>query len=162
MERGHSLTPRSRTLAALAAALNVSVQERRRQLEEDVRALRRGGTAARPGLCEPPRAVADFTGRADELAVVRRAAADGDRGGPVPVVLVHEQAGVGKTTLALRAQEVPSGAVASSDEERCAQVRAALRERRCLSVLDNDADEAQVRPLLPGAGGFVLAACRRG
>ncbi|MGW5640345.1 ATP-binding protein, partial [Streptomyces sp. NPDC003832] len=198
MERGYSRTPQPRTLAALAAALKVSDRERRR-LEEDVRALRRGGTAARPGLCEPPRAVADFTGRADELAVVRRAAADGDRGGPVPVVLVHGQAGVGKTSFALRAAEVlrgdypggclyvdlrgvdavppsagdvavrllralgvPSRAVAASDEERCAQVRAVLRERRCLLVLDNAAGEAQVRPLLPGAGGgLVLVTCRR-
>ncbi|GAA4028546.1 ATP-binding protein [Streptomyces plumbiresistens] len=198
MERGYSRMPQPRTLAALASALKVSDQERRR-LEEDVRALRRGGTAARPGLCEPPRAVADFTGRADELAVVRRAGADGGRGGPVPVVLVHGQAGVGKTTLALRATEalrgdypggclyvdlrgvdpappsagdiavrllraleVPSRAIAASDEERCAQVRAVLRERRCLLVLDNAADEAQLRPLLPGAGaGLVLVTCRR-
>ncbi|MFI6874868.1 ATP-binding protein [Streptomyces sp. NPDC050400] len=198
MERGHSRTPQPRTLAALATALKVSDQERRR-LEEDVRAQRRSGTAARPGLCEPPRVVADFTGRADELAAFRRTAADGDRGGPAPVVLVHGQAGVGKTTFALRAAEalrsnypggclyvdlrgvdpappsagdvavrllraldVPARAVAASDEERCAQVRAALRERRCLLVLDNAADEAQVRPLLPGAGaGPVLVTCRR-
>ncbi|MGW1926395.1 helix-turn-helix domain-containing protein, partial [Streptomyces massasporeus] len=198
MERGHSRTPQPRTLAALASALKVSDQERRR-LEADVSALRRGGTAARPGLCEPPRSVADFIGRADELAAVRRTAAEGDRGGPAPVVLVHGQAGVGKTTLALRAAEalrsdypgdclyvdlrgvdpappsagdvavrllralhVPARAVADSDEERCAQLRAVLRERRCLLVLDNAADEAQVRPLLPGAGsGPVLVTCRR-
>ncbi|QNP66381.1 ATP-binding protein [Streptomyces genisteinicus] len=198
MERGHSRTPQPRTLAALATALNVSDEERRR-LEEDVRALRRGGTDARPGLCEPPRSVADFIGRADELAAVRRAAADGRRGGPAPVVLVHGQAGVGKTTLVLRAAEalrgdhpsgclyvdlrgvdaappsagdvaarllralhIPARAVAGSDEERCAQLRAVLRERRCLLVLDNAAGEAQVRPLLPGAGaGPVLVTCRR-
>lgn len=198
MERGHSRTPQPRTLTALASALKVSDQERRR-LEEDVRALRRVGTDARPGPCEPPRSVADFIGRADELAAVRRTAADGDRGGPAPVVLVHGQAGLGKTTLALRAAEalrndypggclyvdlrgvdpappsggdvavrllralhVPARALAGSDEERCAQVRAVLRERRCLLVLDNAADEAQVRPLLPGVGaGLVLVTCRR-
>ncbi|WP_372348587.1 hypothetical protein [Streptomyces sp. KL116D] len=41
-------------------------------------------------------------------------------------------------------------------------MRAVLRERRCLLVLDNAAGEAQVRPLLPGAGaGPVLVTCRR-
>lgn len=198
MERGHSRAPQPRTLAALAVALRVGNEERRR-LEEDARALRRNTAAARPGPCEPPRAVPDFTGRVNELEAVRRTAADGARGGPAPVVLVHGQAGVGKTTVVLRAAEalrgdypggclyvdlrgvdaappsagdvavrllraleIPVRAIAASDEERCAQLRAVLRERRCLLVLDNAADEAQVRPLLPGEGaGLVLVTCRR-
>ncbi|MGY0020640.1 ATP-binding protein [Streptomyces sp. YJ-C3] len=198
MERGHSRAPQPRTLAALAGSLGVAEDERRR-LEEDARALRRSSAAARPGPCELPRAVRDFTGRVRELDVLRRAAADGARGGPTPVVLVHGQAGVGKTTVVLRAAEAirddyPGGclyvdlrgvdpappaagdvavrllraldisarAVAASDEERCAQLRAVLRERRCLVILDNAADEAQVRPLLPGEGaGLVLMTCRR-
>ncbi|MFD3450810.1 helix-turn-helix domain-containing protein [Streptomyces sp. NPDC058691] len=197
MERGHSRAPQPRTLTALAAALRLGEEERRR-LEEDARALRRH-TAARPGLCEPPRTVPDFTGRVDELAQVRRFAMGNGPGGPAPVVLVHGQAGVGKTTFVLRAAEtfrgdfpggclyvdlrgvdpappsagdvavrllralgVPSSGVAGSDEERCGQLRALLRDRRCLLLLDNAADEAQVRPLLPGVGaGLVLVTCRR-
>lgn len=40
--------------------------------------------------------------------------------------------------------------------ERSAQFRAALRERRSIVVLDNAGSEAQVRPLLPGAGSSLL------
>ncbi|MGY0490383.1 ATP-binding protein [Streptomyces sp. WG-D5] len=198
MERGHSRAPQPRTLAALATALKVSEEERRR-LEEGARAMRRSTAAARPGPCEPPRAAPDFTGRTGDLEAIRRAAAHGARGGPAPVVLVHGQAGVGKTTVVLRAAEelrgdysggclyvdlrgvdasppsagdiavrllralqVPVRAIAAPDDERCAQLRAVLRERRCLLVLDNAADEAQVRPLLPGEGaGLVLVTCRR-
>ncbi|WP_421106741.1 helix-turn-helix domain-containing protein [Streptomyces sp. NEAU-S77] len=52
----------------------------------------------------------------------------------------------------LRALGVPERRIASDEDERAGHLRALLRERRCLLVLDNAADEAQVRPLLPGDG----------
>ncbi|WP_341716223.1 helix-turn-helix transcriptional regulator [Micromonospora sp. FIMYZ51] len=47
---------------------------------------------------------------------------------------------------------VPESRVPADQHARGAQYRALLRERRSLLLLDNAADEAQVRPLLPGAG----------
>ncbi|MFD6444905.1 helix-turn-helix domain-containing protein [Promicromonospora sp. NPDC060204] len=53
-------------------------------------------------------------------------------------------------------------AIADDEQERAGQLRAALSERRFLVVLDNAADEAQVRPLLPGEGaGMAIVTSRR-
>ncbi|MFE7506070.1 ATP-binding protein [Promicromonospora sp. NPDC057488] len=53
-------------------------------------------------------------------------------------------------------------AIADDEQERVGQLRAALAERRFLVVLDNAADEAQVRPLLPGEGaGMAIVTSRR-
>ncbi|MGW6913458.1 ATP-binding protein [Kitasatospora sp. NPDC054939] len=52
----------------------------------------------------------------------------------------------------LRALGVADGAVPSATEERAGLYRALVRERRLVLILDNAADEAQVRPLLPGSG----------
>ncbi|BAJ30032.1 MULTISPECIES: AfsR/SARP family transcriptional regulator [Kitasatospora] len=57
----------------------------------------------------------------------------------------------------LRPEEVPA-----TLEERSALWRSRLAGRRCLLVLDDAADSAQVRPLLPGAGEtLVLVTSRR-
>ncbi|MEU7823698.1 helix-turn-helix domain-containing protein [Catellatospora sp. NPDC049133] len=62
----------------------------------------------------------------------------------------------------LRALGVESRGIAEDEQERAGQLRAITRERRCLLVLDNAADEGQVRPLLPGAGaGMVVVTSRR-
>ncbi|MFD0597276.1 ATP-binding protein [Catellatospora coxensis] len=62
----------------------------------------------------------------------------------------------------LRALGVASRGIAEDEQERAGQLRAITRERRCLLVLDNAADERQVRPLLPGAGaGMVVVTSRR-
>jgi DNA-binding XRE family transcriptional regulator len=52
----------------------------------------------------------------------------------------------------LRALGVPDASVPAATEERAGLYRSLVRERRLILVLDNAADEAQVRPLLPGAG----------
>jgi tetratricopeptide (TPR) repeat protein/transcriptional regulator with XRE-family HTH domain len=51
------------------------------------------------------------------------------------------------TALGMEETRVPG-----DEQARSAQYRALLGERRVLLLLDNAADEAQVRPLLPGAG----------
>lgn len=62
----------------------------------------------------------------------------------------------------LRAAGVPGEQIPAEAEERAAAWRALLAGRRMLLVLDNAADAAQVRPLLPGsAGSLVLITARR-
>ncbi|PZF90848.1 NB-ARC domain-containing protein, partial [Micromonospora endophytica] len=52
--------------------------------------------------------------------------------------------------------------VPADQHARGAQYRALLRERRILLLLDNAADEAQIRPLLPGTGNtMVIITSRR-
>ncbi|HTJ31616.1 MAG TPA: helix-turn-helix domain-containing protein [Dactylosporangium sp.] len=64
--------------------------------------------------------------------------------------------------ILLRALGVPERDVPAGEEEAAGRFRALLAERRCLLILDNAADEAQVRPLLPGAGaGMALVTSRR-
>ncbi|WP_203919135.1 ATP-binding protein [Rugosimonospora africana] len=52
----------------------------------------------------------------------------------------------------LTALGVEESQVQGDEQARSAQYRTLLSERRCLLMLDNAAGEAQVRPLLPGAG----------
>ncbi|WP_433063058.1 helix-turn-helix domain-containing protein [Dactylosporangium sp. CS-033363] len=62
----------------------------------------------------------------------------------------------------LKALGVPAARIARDEDERAGQVRAVLWHRRCLLLLDDAADEAQVRGLLPGAGAnAVLVTSRR-
>ncbi|WP_328476735.1 helix-turn-helix domain-containing protein [Actinoplanes sp. NBC_00393] len=196
MERGHSRAPETRTLTALAAALGLD-PEQAADLERLAAEHRARGSAGRPRLCDLPRPVNDFVGRSDEIDVAMRHAAGGT--GPAPVIVVHGQAGLGKTAFAvhlagrlpdrfpdgrfyldlrgtdaepldtgealvrlLRALEVSPRRIAESNEERSSQLRAVLRDRRCLLVLDNAGSEAQLRPLLPADGpGVTIVTSRR-
>jgi tetratricopeptide (TPR) repeat protein len=58
--------------------------------------------------------------------------------------------------LGVTADEVPAGL-----EERSGLLRQVLAGRRVLMVLDNARTEAQVRPLLPGAGGSLVLVTSR-
>jgi tetratricopeptide (TPR) repeat protein/transcriptional regulator with XRE-family HTH domain len=144
-------------------------------------------------LCQLPPDLVDFTGRAEQVVLVRDMLADAAPGGPPPAVVVSAvagKAGVGKTTLAvhvahqlrpgfpdgqlyanlrgagqqpldpgevlsrfLRALGVDGATIPTDLGERIALYRAWLADRRVLVVLDDAADEAQVRPLLPGTAG---------
>jgi DNA-binding SARP family transcriptional activator len=61
----------------------------------------------------------------------------------------------------LRALGLAASAVPDSVDERAAMLRSVLADRRVLLLLDNAADETQVRPLLPPAGCAVLVTSRR-
>lgn len=198
MERGHSRAAQTRTIAALADGLGLDPLQHE-ELAGIARESRSQTGAGRPRLCEMPRAVGDFVGRAAELAQATARADDRDEHTPAPVIVVHGQAGLGKTAFAvrladeladrfpdgrfhldlrgtdenpmpvgealvrlLRACEVSPRRIAETDEERSSQLRAVLRERRCLLVLDNAGTEAQVRPLLPADGpGMAVVTSRR-
>ncbi|GAA0572371.1 hypothetical protein GCM10010172_66150 [Paractinoplanes ferrugineus] len=62
----------------------------------------------------------------------------------------------------LLALGVAESRIPAGPDERARVYRGLLHHRRVLLVLDNAADEEQVRPLLPGDGpGLVLLTCRR-
>jgi tetratricopeptide (TPR) repeat protein len=56
----------------------------------------------------------------------------------------------------LRALGIPSDLIPEGVDERAELYRRRLSRRRVLIVLDNAADEAQVRPLLPGGGNSAV------
>jgi tetratricopeptide (TPR) repeat protein/transcriptional regulator with XRE-family HTH domain len=61
----------------------------------------------------------------------------------------------------LTALGIKESQVHRDEHARSAQYRALLSRRRVLLLLDNAADEAQVRPLLPGAGAAVMIVTSR-
>ncbi|WP_405148603.1 helix-turn-helix domain-containing protein [Sphaerisporangium sp. NBC_01403] len=102
MERGRSTGPRHRTVTALAEALALA-EDDREQLIDLARSGRLRDHWTRPtGLCELPRSVDDFTGRAAELAWTNDFVQAGDTLGDAGVALITGSAGLGKTTLAVR------------------------------------------------------------
>ncbi|WP_329166971.1 helix-turn-helix domain-containing protein (plasmid) [Streptomyces sp. NBC_01717] len=103
MERGRSKAPYARTVTALADALRLDGNART-QLIELARDGRLRNHWMRPsGLCELPRSVEDFTGRAAELLWTSELVhAEGSPGVGV-TGLITGPAGLGKTTFAVRA-----------------------------------------------------------
>ncbi len=62
--------------------------------------------------------------------------------------------------LMLRGLGLDGSEVPGDPEARSALLRSVLADRRCLVVLDNARDAAQVRPLLPGGPSLVLVTSR--
>jgi tetratricopeptide (TPR) repeat protein/transcriptional regulator with XRE-family HTH domain len=103
MERGRSKGPQHRTVTALADALALE-GEARKQLVELARDGRLRDHWARPaGLCELPRLVDDFTGRAAELVWMSELVYAENAPGAGVTGLITGSGGTGKTTLAIRA-----------------------------------------------------------
>jgi len=106
MERGRSKGPQHRTVTALADALALE-EDAREQLVELARDGRlRDHWTRRAGLCELPRLVDDFTGRAAELAWVSELVYADSAPGAGVVGLITGSGGMGKTTLAIRVAHV--------------------------------------------------------
>lgn len=98
IERDPEVEPRAKTLTALADALNLNPALRVR-LMRAAREARRTAMASAPAPFAPHR-VADFTGRADEIAQLEHAFRSEKA---VRAVVISGTAGVGKTSLAVRA-----------------------------------------------------------
>ncbi|MFF5768173.1 ATP-binding protein [Streptomyces tanashiensis] len=113
MERGRSRVPQRRTVVALAEGLGLADAEREALLAVG-RAARPTRAVAMAGTAVPPRSVGDFTGREQQLALLREAAQRARTGGEVSAWVVSGPPGCGKTTLALKAaadlaEEFPDG-----------------------------------------------------
>ncbi|WP_103960933.1 helix-turn-helix domain-containing protein [Nonomuraea solani] len=102
MERGRSRGPQHRTVTALADALDLDEADRE-QLVELARQGRLRDHWTRPTeLCDLPRSVDDFTGRAAELAWTDDLVRHGNVPGAAGAGLITGSAGLGKTALAVR------------------------------------------------------------
>ncbi|KNE79241.1 MULTISPECIES: AfsR/SARP family transcriptional regulator [Streptomyces] len=134
---------------------------------------------------EPPGtpAVPSFTGRAAEVGtMVESLTRYAEHGGEPPLILLCGAPGIGKSALARHVAQLlraafpggpllvpmtdPDGAP-REPADAAAALTAGLRERgdreRTLLILDDVADAAQVRPLLPaGAGGAAVVTSRMG
>jgi tetratricopeptide (TPR) repeat protein/transcriptional regulator with XRE-family HTH domain len=103
MERGRSKGPQHRTVTALADALALE-RDARQELVELARDGRLRDHWTRPvGLCELPRLIDDFTGRAAELVWMSELVYAETAPGAGVVGLITGSGGMGKTTLAIRA-----------------------------------------------------------
>ncbi|MER6202289.1 helix-turn-helix domain-containing protein [Streptomyces sp. NPDC001586] len=103
MERGRSKGPQARTVTALADALKLDGSARTRLVELARDGRLRDHWTRRNGLCELPRSVEDFTGRAEELIWLSELVYAESSPGVGVVGLITGSAGLGKTTFAVRA-----------------------------------------------------------
>ncbi|MFE2531371.1 helix-turn-helix domain-containing protein [Streptomyces sp. NPDC059371] len=103
MERGRSRGPQQRTVTALADALALKADVRKQFMELAREGRLRDHWTRPTGLCELPRSVDDFTGRAAELVWVSELVYAESSPGVGMVGLITGSAGMGKTAFAVRA-----------------------------------------------------------
>lgn len=103
MERGRSKGPQHRTVLAVADALALDEVDRKQLIELARDGRLRDHWARATGLCELPRTVDDFTGRAAELVWTKSLVPTDEQAGSVSAGLITGPAGLGKTTFAIRA-----------------------------------------------------------
>ncbi|MFD8499956.1 BTAD domain-containing putative transcriptional regulator [Amycolatopsis sp. NPDC059657] len=183
-QRAEALTAFQRARSVLSAELGV-------EPGPELVAAHRSALAAEAVLTrrDLPRTVADFMGREPELERIR--AVLSGTSNAVPVLVLDGMPGAGKTALAVHAAHefasaYPDGQlfvdlhaslppstvlarllraagapVPADPEEREAVWRGELAGRRLLLVLDDAADAAQVRPLLPGSPGCAVVITTR-
>ncbi|WP_316520075.1 helix-turn-helix domain-containing protein [Kitasatospora brasiliensis] len=180
MERGRSKVPQARTVEALALALGLDEADTA-ELRTSARANRRLGAGPSPNLCGLPPEVPDFVGRDEESAWLTGAPAgiavlSGAPGLGKTALAVHaarqsserypdgcfflDLRGLDATPVApdralrrlLRALGVREEEIPRDGDECRSLYQHLVRDWRALVLLDNAADEAQLRPLLPGAG----------
>jgi tetratricopeptide (TPR) repeat protein/DNA-binding SARP family transcriptional activator len=124
-------------------------------------------TSAQPRSTVPVIVISGLHGVGKTELAVHAAWAFGDQDSPRLFVDLHTpdgnpvDPGTALGTL-LQGLGVSVGVIPASTEDRVALWRSLLADKRALVVLDNAADSAQVRPLLPGAAGCrVLITTRR-
>ncbi|MFF4310378.1 NB-ARC domain-containing protein [Streptomyces sp. NPDC001507] len=192
MERGRSRGPQRRTVDALAAALKLDREQSQRLQRLADAGRERGGPAAPPYLLRTvPDFTGREQELTDLEALARGAGARAvvlfGPGGQGKTTLAAQAArrlgelfpdgsvsvrlhGMSDTPLSAAEALVllltglghPPDRIPVDPVAREAVYRATLSTRRVLVVLDDAADEAQARPLLPDAeGGFVLVTSRR-
>ncbi|GAA5193324.1 XRE family transcriptional regulator [Rugosimonospora acidiphila] len=105
MERGRSKGPQHRTVTALADALALDEPARRRFIDLAREGRLRDHWTRPTGLCQLPRSVDDFTGRAAELNWTSDFLNVDSSAGVAVVGLITGAAGSGKTTFAVRAAQ---------------------------------------------------------
>ncbi|GAB7043935.1 MULTISPECIES: helix-turn-helix domain-containing protein [Catenuloplanes] len=198
LERGASRGARASTIEALADALRLDATARA-ALSAAAHAGRRRGQMAMAQTLPLPSALADFTGRAAELATIQAVVSRTPAGSACPAVLINGEPGIGKSALAVQAATrlaplFPDGRffvdlqgladhplspevllmrliqavepTAGSFPPRLADVTAVWRSvskgKRIIIVLDNAANEAQVRAAMPAHGpALVIVTSRR-
>ncbi len=191
LERGRAKAAQQRSAEVLADALGLTGGDRELFLAV-ARQGRRRGPAAETVTCALPPPIPDLCGREDELALLSaKAAADGgvvavvgqagvgktalavaaaDRLRPdhpdgcfaVDLRGMDEEPMSARTALDRLLRALGVGQVPATVADRSALLRLLLDGRKVLLLLDNAADEAQVRPLLiTSPGCLTLITCRR-
>lgn len=192
LERGRAQAAQRRSAEALADALGLAGDDREEFLSVAREGRRRTTRPPEEARFHLPPALPDLVGREDELTRLRAAADGslvavvghpGVGKTTLAVSVAHQlrpafpdgcflvdlrgmddQPMTARAALdqLLRALGVPAARIPASEAERAVMYRTVLEQRKVLVLLDNAADEAQVRPLIAAMPGcLTLVTCRR-